>query len=259
MAAHHARPQSRSALRSKPPALMRACKQTTREKGIQHSKVFLRHFSDGSGCVYIGSHNFSPAAWGSPRRLKEATEERAGGGQVLWVANYECGVLRVHPPGTPAEPAWWSGLQQQLGFKPGSRRLDGRTGDEDSQPATQAHIRQLAAEMYASYAAEAPPPELDDNARFAVVGVSKQCEWRACATSDGDSHPTPASGASRAGWTQTGAAEGAGAAEGTAEQDEQDVMQLLRLQRVWWDTQARRGEEYASWLTSAPQPQPQLR
>ena len=36
--------------------------------------------------------------------------------KVLWVANYELGVLRIHPPGAPAEPGFWSGLQAQLGY-----------------------------------------------------------------------------------------------------------------------------------------------
>ncbi len=73
----------------KPPALLRACEQTTGKTGIQHSKVYVRRFSNGCGAVYLGSHNFSPAAWGAPRILVAGTEERRGAVQVLWVANYE--------------------------------------------------------------------------------------------------------------------------------------------------------------------------
>ena len=67
----------------RPPTLLRACEQTTATTGIQHSKVYVRHFADGSGACYIGSHNYSPAAWGAPRLLAAGAEERKGASQVL--------------------------------------------------------------------------------------------------------------------------------------------------------------------------------
>jgi len=105
---------------------------------------------------------------------------------VLWLANFELGVLRVHPPGDPAPPHFWSGLQQQLGFEPGAhQRLDGKrphgassVPNEAAEPAHQGWVKRLAAELYEAYASEVPPPELDDDARHAVVGVCGHCEWR---------------------------------------------------------------------------------
>lgn len=118
-------------------------------------------------------------------------------------------MLRLHPPGAPAEPHFWSGLQSQLGFRPGKQRLDGRSDKgETAQPATQAWIKRLASEMYEMYRAEVPRPELDDNARYSVVGVCGRCEWRASgaegaeADGSGDAEACEGEQRLRLQWTQ---------------------------------------------------------
>ena len=73
--------------RSRLRPLLAECEQTTQQQGFQHSKVAVRRWRDGSGYLYLGSHNFSPAAWGSPRLLATARMHVGGGGgeTVLWV------------------------------------------------------------------------------------------------------------------------------------------------------------------------------
>ena len=45
---------------ARPPALLRACEQTTAATGVQHSKVYVRHFADGSGACCISNPNPKP-------------------------------------------------------------------------------------------------------------------------------------------------------------------------------------------------------
>ena len=37
---------------------------------LMHSKIAIRWWDNGCGWIYIGSHNFSPAAWGMPLRCE---------------------------------------------------------------------------------------------------------------------------------------------------------------------------------------------
>lgn len=111
---------------------------------FQHSKLFAKCWGsrsdpcsatklapgdEGCGWVYMGSHNFSPAAWGKPMAAKtasgclDATSPHAA--QVLWMANYELGILRLEPPGQQ-DPLFLptllsSGSGHQLGYKMGPR------------------------------------------------------------------------------------------------------------------------------------------
>ena len=139
------------------------------------------------------------------------------------MANYECGLLLVHPPGDAAPVGFWDALQARLGFAASGRTLDGGgVGGEDGRgsppdrPFTQADCGLLAREMYAQAAAEAEAEaaeaqavavpagalqlaegqqqaraaaahadgteaiaELNDEARYEVVGVAEAVRWRA--------------------------------------------------------------------------------
>ncbi|KAJ8478713.1 hypothetical protein OPV22_022440 [Ensete ventricosum] len=63
-----------------------------------HVKVAQRRFQSGNGMfsfgwIYIGSHNFSPAAWGNT--LLSSSESKA---PKLHICNYELGIVLIVPP-----------------------------------------------------------------------------------------------------------------------------------------------------------------
>ena len=150
---------------------------TSGTAAFMHSKVCMRSWDSGCGWVYMGSHNFSPAAWGKP--LPSDKVAGAGGLQHLWIANYELGVLRIGEPGGELDKPFWKGLGRQLGFKPGS--LYSTSAHE---PATQRKIGKLARQLKAdppssSHLVGAPPGALLPGVplREVVVGVVPSCEW----------------------------------------------------------------------------------
>ena len=177
---------------------------------LMHSKIAIRWWDDGCGWIYIGSHNFSPAAWGMPLRCESAEANARDRGQQLWTANYELGVLRIEPPKPKSHPNvqvvagdgneangsaaahFWRELRHQLGYKPGSRFCegDGWQSNHDLALATQRRIGRLARELHG----ESPPPAAvgspggggeamvpylypGEPLREVVVGVATSCEW----------------------------------------------------------------------------------
>ena len=163
--------------------------QRNGETALMHSKVAMRWWEDGSGWVYIGSHNFSPAAWGSPLPCDSAEAwQRGDGAQQLWVANWELGILRIEPPRASTTGDFWRGLRKQLGFKPGGKYIK----DELPPPATQRRLREVARTLQRSQSAPAPEPATAEaNAtgitipplppgeplREVIVGVNPMVEW----------------------------------------------------------------------------------
>ena len=135
------------------------------ETAMQHSKVAVRWWdatAEGASCgwVYVGSHNFSAAAWGMPiwcgreqQLSHDGWTHAKGGSQQLWMANWEAGIVRVEPPQRTDDSTAlssrrhgrldWRAFREQLGFKPGAR-FDGSSGTE---PATNRRRRVLAHEF----------------------------------------------------------------------------------------------------------------
>ena len=164
--------------------------KTAGTAAFQHSKVAMRWWEEGCGWLYMGSHNFSPAAWGKPLRSDQVST--GANTQHLWIANYELGVLRIEPPGAEMDKSFWKGLAQQLGFRPGP--LYSESGQK---PATQRRIGGLARHMrdQPSHAQEtvarptgalleAPLPVMPSEGllpgeplREVVVGVAPSCQW----------------------------------------------------------------------------------
>ncbi|URE48254.1 Tyrosyl-DNA phosphodiesterase [Musa troglodytarum] len=69
-----------------------------------HVKVARRCFQSGNGMfsfgwIYIGSHNFSPAAWGNT--LLSSSESKA---PKLHICNYELGIILIVPPPVLSDP-----------------------------------------------------------------------------------------------------------------------------------------------------------